>query len=194
MLLSLSSGSSSCHGLDHDRHVLQSITPGGGREDAQVLHEMTTLSIGCSSPSAPCRWCTRTSVRYSALRALLASCRAGAGECAERAAASTAMPAHALPAAHRRGAAGGRQVRRVFGCMTCVSRCPAPGALDMTVKTGRRRLLRPVHYVLLLVAFLSRPHRRADGQLALQDPTRPTGLVPRSPSSPTVMKQERLTA
>ena len=41
-----------------------------------------------------------------------------------------------------------------FGCMTCVSRCPAPGALDMTVNTGRRILpLRPAFYVLALVAL-----------------------------------------
>jgi len=41
-----------------------------------------------------------------------------------------------------------------FGCMTCVSRCPSPGALDMTVKAGKNiRALRPVHYVLLLVGL-----------------------------------------
>lgn len=41
-----------------------------------------------------------------------------------------------------------------FGCMTCVSRCPAPGALDMTVKTGKKvSLLKPVLYPILLVAL-----------------------------------------
>jgi ferredoxin len=25
-----------------------------------------------------------------------------------------------------------------FGCMTCVSRCPAEGALDLTLKTGKK--------------------------------------------------------
>ena len=41
-----------------------------------------------------------------------------------------------------------------FGCMTCVSRCPAPGALDMTVKAGSRmRVLTPYLYPVLLVAL-----------------------------------------
>jgi polyferredoxin len=41
-----------------------------------------------------------------------------------------------------------------FGCMTCVSRCPAPGALDMTVKTGSRiDQLKPYLYPILLVAL-----------------------------------------
>jgi len=41
-----------------------------------------------------------------------------------------------------------------FGCMTCVSRCPAPGALDMTVKRGRSvSVLRPYLYPALLAAF-----------------------------------------
>jgi len=41
-----------------------------------------------------------------------------------------------------------------FGCMTCVSRCPAPGAIDMTVSTGKRVLpLRPAYYVIALVAL-----------------------------------------
>jgi polyferredoxin len=41
-----------------------------------------------------------------------------------------------------------------FGCMTCVSRCPAPGALDMTVKAGSRiTVLKPAYYALLLVAL-----------------------------------------
>jgi Pyruvate/2-oxoacid:ferredoxin oxidoreductase delta subunit len=41
-----------------------------------------------------------------------------------------------------------------FGCLTCVSRCPAPGALDMTVNTGKRILpLRPAYYVIALVVL-----------------------------------------
>ncbi len=41
-----------------------------------------------------------------------------------------------------------------FGCMTCVSRCPAPGALDMTVKAGKNiSVLKPWFYPLLLVAL-----------------------------------------
>jgi polyferredoxin len=41
-----------------------------------------------------------------------------------------------------------------FGCMTCVSRCPAPGALDMTVKTGKQvSILKPALYAVLLVAM-----------------------------------------
>ncbi|NTW60382.1 MAG: 4Fe-4S binding protein, partial [Nitrospirae bacterium] len=41
-----------------------------------------------------------------------------------------------------------------FGCMTCVSRCPAPGALDMTVKTGKRVfVLKPYLYPVLLVVL-----------------------------------------
>jgi Pyruvate/2-oxoacid:ferredoxin oxidoreductase delta subunit len=41
-----------------------------------------------------------------------------------------------------------------FGCMTCVSRCPSPGALDMTVKAGRRvSVLKPVLYPVLLAAL-----------------------------------------
>ncbi len=41
-----------------------------------------------------------------------------------------------------------------FGCMTCVSRCPAPGALDMTVKAGKRMsVLKPYLYPVLLVVL-----------------------------------------
>jgi len=41
-----------------------------------------------------------------------------------------------------------------FGCMTCVSRCPAPGALDMTIKAGSRlTVLKPAYYAILLVAL-----------------------------------------
>jgi polyferredoxin len=41
-----------------------------------------------------------------------------------------------------------------FGCMTCVSRCPAPGALDMTVKAGKNiSVLKPWLYPLLLIAL-----------------------------------------
>jgi Pyruvate/2-oxoacid:ferredoxin oxidoreductase delta subunit len=41
-----------------------------------------------------------------------------------------------------------------FGCMTCVSRCPSPGALDMTVKAGRRvSVLKPLLYPVLLAAL-----------------------------------------
>jgi polyferredoxin len=41
-----------------------------------------------------------------------------------------------------------------FGCMTCVSRCPAPGALDMTVKAGKQvSILKPALYAVLLVAL-----------------------------------------
>jgi polyferredoxin len=39
-----------------------------------------------------------------------------------------------------------------FGCMTCVSRCPSPGALDMTAKTGRSvPVLKPYLYPILLI-------------------------------------------
>lgn len=42
-----------------------------------------------------------------------------------------------------------------IGCMTCVSSCPAGGALDMSFKLGaKRRILKPVLYPVLLVAFL----------------------------------------
>jgi polyferredoxin len=41
-----------------------------------------------------------------------------------------------------------------FGCMTCVSNCPKPGALDMTVKAGKRvSVLKPLLYPVLLVAL-----------------------------------------
>ncbi len=41
-----------------------------------------------------------------------------------------------------------------FGCMTCVSACPAPGALDMTLKTGKTiRPLKPAIYVVLLLSL-----------------------------------------
>ena len=41
-----------------------------------------------------------------------------------------------------------------FGCMTCVSRCPAPGALDMTGKTGKKvSVLKPYLYPVLLVVL-----------------------------------------
>jgi Fe-S-cluster-containing hydrogenase component 2 len=41
-----------------------------------------------------------------------------------------------------------------FGCMTCVSHCPSPGALEMTVKAGKRvSALRPALYPVLLTAL-----------------------------------------
>jgi polyferredoxin len=41
-----------------------------------------------------------------------------------------------------------------FGCLNCVSVCPAPGALDMTVKTGKTvRKLRPAVYAVLLLGL-----------------------------------------
>jgi len=41
-----------------------------------------------------------------------------------------------------------------FGCLTCVSRCPQKGALDLTVAArGGRRILRPVLMPVLLVAL-----------------------------------------
>jgi polyferredoxin len=41
-----------------------------------------------------------------------------------------------------------------FGCMTCVSRCPAPGALDMTVKAGKNvSVLKPFLYPILLIVL-----------------------------------------
>ena len=41
-----------------------------------------------------------------------------------------------------------------FGCMTCVGNCPKPGALDMTVKAGKRvSVLKPLLYPVLLVAL-----------------------------------------
>jgi polyferredoxin len=41
-----------------------------------------------------------------------------------------------------------------FGCMTCVSQCPAPGALDLTVKAGKKlSVLKPVLYPVQLVTL-----------------------------------------
>jgi polyferredoxin len=41
-----------------------------------------------------------------------------------------------------------------FGCMTCVSNCPKPGALDMTAKVGKGvSVLKPLLYPILLVAL-----------------------------------------
>jgi polyferredoxin len=41
-----------------------------------------------------------------------------------------------------------------FGCMTCVSKCPSPGALDMTIKAGKRfSVLKPYLYPILLVVL-----------------------------------------
>jgi len=38
-----------------------------------------------------------------------------------------------------------------FGCLTCVSRCPSPGAIDLAVGFGKnRRTLRPLVYPVLL--------------------------------------------
>jgi polyferredoxin len=42
-----------------------------------------------------------------------------------------------------------------FGCMTCVSRCPSEGALDISVRSGKKiRTIRPFLYpVILIVLF-----------------------------------------
>lgn len=41
-----------------------------------------------------------------------------------------------------------------FGCMTCVSKCPSEGALDITVKTGKKRkAFNPYLYPVLLVVI-----------------------------------------
>jgi MinD superfamily P-loop ATPase len=41
-----------------------------------------------------------------------------------------------------------------FGCMTCVSHCPVPGALELTVKTGKTvRTIQPWVFPLVLVAL-----------------------------------------
>ena len=42
-----------------------------------------------------------------------------------------------------------------FGCMTCVSRCPSEGALDLSVRSGKKiRIIRPFLYpVILIVLF-----------------------------------------
>jgi len=42
-----------------------------------------------------------------------------------------------------------------FGCMTCVSRCPSEGALDLSVRSGKKiRIIRPFLYpVVLIVLF-----------------------------------------
>jgi polyferredoxin len=43
-----------------------------------------------------------------------------------------------------------------FGCLTCVSSCPTPGALDVSIKTGKsRRPLKPFLYPIALVLFFS---------------------------------------
>jgi len=41
-----------------------------------------------------------------------------------------------------------------FGCLTCVSSCPSPGALDVTLKTGKNRMvLKPYLYPVILILF-----------------------------------------
>lgn len=41
-----------------------------------------------------------------------------------------------------------------FGCLTCVSSCPTPGALDISIKAGRsRRPLKPYLYPIALILF-----------------------------------------
>jgi polyferredoxin len=42
-----------------------------------------------------------------------------------------------------------------FGCMTCVSHCPSEGALDLTVRSGKKiRIMRPFLYpVILIILF-----------------------------------------
>jgi ferredoxin len=41
-----------------------------------------------------------------------------------------------------------------FGCLTCVSRCPAEGALDLTAGTGKKnRVVQPWLFPLLIALF-----------------------------------------
>jgi Fe-S-cluster-containing hydrogenase component 2 len=41
-----------------------------------------------------------------------------------------------------------------FGCMTCVSRCPSAGALDLSIRTGKKvSIIRPFLYPVILVAL-----------------------------------------
>jgi polyferredoxin len=41
-----------------------------------------------------------------------------------------------------------------FACLTCVSSCPSPGALDVSLKTGKNRLVfRPYLYPVILIVF-----------------------------------------
>ncbi len=41
-----------------------------------------------------------------------------------------------------------------FGCMTCVSRCPSDGALDLSLKTGKKdRIVQPWLFPVILIAF-----------------------------------------
>jgi polyferredoxin len=39
-----------------------------------------------------------------------------------------------------------------FGCLTCVSRCPSKGALDISVGAVKRKIVHPVLYPLILLA------------------------------------------
>ena len=42
-----------------------------------------------------------------------------------------------------------------FGCLTCVSSCPSPGALEVTLVSGKnRKVFKPLLYPLVLVALL----------------------------------------
>jgi len=41
-----------------------------------------------------------------------------------------------------------------FGCMTCVSRCPSKGALDLSVRTGKKvNIIKPFLYPVILVVL-----------------------------------------
>jgi polyferredoxin len=41
-----------------------------------------------------------------------------------------------------------------FGCLTCISRCPAEGALDLSLKTGKKvRMIKPWLYPVILLIF-----------------------------------------
>jgi ferredoxin len=40
-----------------------------------------------------------------------------------------------------------------FGCLTCLSRCPSEGALDIAVGAGKRKILRPLLYPLFLLVI-----------------------------------------
>ncbi|HEX9137275.1 MAG TPA: 4Fe-4S binding protein [Nitrospirota bacterium] len=41
-----------------------------------------------------------------------------------------------------------------FGCMTCVSRCPSEGALDLSVRSGKKiRIIKPLLYPAILIVL-----------------------------------------
>ncbi|HEY6000817.1 MAG TPA: 4Fe-4S binding protein [bacterium] len=112
---------------------------------AVVLAALVALSLVTKS-----FWC-RFLCPYGALLGLLAAAgpvrvRRDADRCANCGACARHCPA-LLPVDRKAGIAS----PECIGCLTCVSRCPVPGALDVSL--ARRRVIPPWLYAAALVAI-----------------------------------------